>query len=656
MTRISLFTSCVMAATVAFTVSCSNDEDTATNAPALVDGDSFTASTEVEGDNTTAAAKSGGKWFESDCDNAYNGAGQSTRVAMSDNSKKKEWQLTGNDGATTTDVVKVFTADGTEASDFIVTAIDGTTKIATLTKQSGGTLPAVSGLTSTVLYSAYPNAGTITGTTVMLNYDNSATGINSNKGGDASDITAVGTADMQLPMVGTKASGETTIYYKNAYNVFYFRCADMTATTTLYSDHKLNGEIAVDFTTGIAVGTGTGTVNTTEAAYNITLAKKVTLSDGNTYFRAIVPAYADKMLFRLENGALATPNATQTIAATDAANCYPVKSAENKITEVTFPASTMGTSGKAYDGTPSAAKVVWMDSQGLITEAPTYAGGNITVKIGANMSGNAVVAVTDASNKILWSWHVWVRKTSDEAYNATGVNKFMKMNIGDVPASTCLPKQYSFSLNANVRNKIFTPATRYKTVHFQWGRKDPFPASSKIVSSINTEPTLYLVDGSTTSVTKTAGPKTIAEATANPLIFYTARTIPYDWFNGSTQADRDKRWNDATELTYYSPCPKGYTLPTCDGTNFGGYPVGTSTWTTVNGIIGKQFDNYGFVPAAGMRNFDDGALERAVDSGFYWSSSVDSEYGRRLFFISVYAGTENHNCRAFGFSVRSVEK
>ncbi|WP_147625832.1 hypothetical protein [Alistipes provencensis] len=70
------------------------------------------------------------------------------------------------------------------------------------------------------------------------------------------------------------------------------------------------------------------------------------------------------------------------------------------------------------------------------------------------MSGNAVVAATDAAGKILWSWHLWVTTYSPDTNQG-----WMDRHLGAM-ANSKEAGSAAFGLL------------------YQWGRKDPFPSTS----------------------------------------------------------------------------------------------------------------------------------------------------------------------------------
>lgn len=61
--------------------------------------------------------------------------------------------------------------------------------------------------------------------------------------------------------------------------------------------------------------------------------------------------------------------------------------------------------------TPSGAELIWQDQPNLVSNVALSSDGHyLTFKVNAETItlGNAIVAVTDASNKVMWSWHIWV--------------------------------------------------------------------------------------------------------------------------------------------------------------------------------------------------------------------------------------------------------
>ena len=84
----------------------------------------------------------------------------------------------------------------------------------------------------------------------------------------------------------------------------------------------------------------------------------------------------------------------------------------------------------------------------------------------------------------------------------------------------------------------------------------------------------------------------------------------------------------------------------------------TCTWTTQNGVNGRLFTasngNSLFLPAAGY--CDDSSHNGAGSYGYYWSSSLDTDYPDDAWYFYFYSGNYDVNSsnRYYGLSVRAV--
>jgi len=114
-----------------------------------------------------------------------------------------------------------------------------------------------------------------------------------------------------------------------------------------------------------------------------------------------------------------------------------------------------------------------------------------------------------------------------------------------------------------------------------------------------------------------------------------------DW----RSSQNDNLWQGVDGVN--NPCPVGFRVPT------------EAEWQ-------EEIDNGGLtnsagafssplkLPVAGSRYFVDGSLRSVGSLGFYWSSSVDGTFARRLGFLSSSAFMVS-NFRAFGYSVRCLK-
>ncbi len=174
------------------------------------------------------------------------------------------------------------------------------------------------------------------------------------------------------------------------------------------------------------------------------------------------------------------------------------------------------------DGTPTKAQVVWQDAQNLISQVKYVPNvypwvddldGNRPYTIGAIKfyvdpatikQGNAVVALKNEADSVMWSWHLWVTTMFNYANDDLPMNvdlltskgsnvKMMPVNLGWVSYD---PVEVYQMRKCTVRFKTTTTAKvprhydiaivqrrlrKYWYGHspfYQWGRKDPFQGGS----------------------------------------------------------------------------------------------------------------------------------------------------------------------------------
>lgn len=216
---------------------------------------------------------------------------------------------------------------------------------------------------------------------------------------------------------------------------------------------------------------------------------------------------------------------------------------------------------------------------------------------GTFREGNAVIAVKDASDNILWSWHIWMTDYPVEQVYYNGAGTMMDRNLG---ATSATPGDVG-ALG----------------LLYQWGRKDPFLGSSSISEAVVAASTITWPS----PVASDASTGTIEYAAANPTTFIAGDSgWPHDW-----QYEKDNtRWQ--SEKTIYDPCPVGWVVP--DGGDDGVWAQAlcfpesyiTTTFDVINqginltGIFGDS--DVVWYPAAGCLTFT-GSLNAVKNSGGY---------------------------------------
>lgn len=215
----------------------------------------------------------------------------------------------------------------------------------------------------------------------------------------------------------------------------------------------------------------------------------------------------------------------------------------------------------------------------------TYRNGWVHFKTADQMlNGNIVICVTDASDNILWSWHIWAVKDYDADQTAQNVTAkdinsvMMDRNLG----ATCNP--------AALASPTYEDYSHARGLYYQWGRKDPFvhmrnvngfnpyiswsDADGTITSSI-----CFYTGAFNTSFVKANNAIGVANkdywgavnyVTANPMVFV-ANGSSYTWIgpgelDPGTTAVWGKLWGnqsaeDGGVKTMYDPCPVGWRVP-----------------------------------------------------------------------------------------------
>jgi hypothetical protein len=195
-------------------------------------------------------------------------------------------------------------------------------------------------------------------------------------------------------------------------------------------------------------------------------------------------------------------------------------------------------------------------------EAEGYVRFRVGTNLGKYTKGNVVLALKDASNEIVWTWHIWITdQPKDVEYDKSGgdppIIKFLDRNIGALSVDTFL-----------------SPAVDTYGFVYQWGRKDPFIGGNGVI--LDEGMNFLSVAGEHTKLNPTntwkAGVKgwdranmltvgTIEEAVKYPMRFIyngasSSEDDPADWLSVSLPG----LWSDERK-TNYDPCPYGYKVP-----------------------------------------------------------------------------------------------
>lgn len=312
---------------------------------------------------------------------------------------------------------------------------------------------------------------------------------------------------------------------------------------------------------------------------------------------------------------------------------------------------------------------------------------------GVKNGNNAVIALRATEDgeifkngDILWSWHIWltdykpaingivengeVHKYEGISFTSGNYRGIMDRNLGAV---------YSGKITGQLQTT--EEAVKLYGLQYQWGRKDPFPASG---DGTNTMLTVYDANNETYSfpspVANDNFENKLKDAVMNPTTFY-FKNGGGDW----TKQD-DNLWT-GSDLDVFTPTPASWSLP---GT-VSGYGALTNAWAgfsdgnfaaansvssydpdiapfdwqvAVSGQVGTAGRLYlaedgvvkAWYPAAGHHYSGSGLLQSTGSYGFYWAGATSGANGSSLYFYNSNVGPSNNSPRAYGFSVRCVHK
>lgn len=343
--------------------------------------------------------------------------------------------------------------------------------------------------------------------------------------------------------------------------------------------------------------------------------------------------------------------------------------------------------------TPAKAELVWQDVMDLVTDIKYNAGsngGNISFKVDrfSIQQGNAVIAIKDASNNVLWSWHIWV--TDENIDNVIEVTNYqnVKYNIMPVNLGWCDDDVTTYaersckvrftagdaSKEVTIRQVSASITIRGNHPYYQWGRKDPLRPSNGLA---NTNKTWYDKNGTSSQSNPatenfSAGVICIMNYILKPDVMQNQVSGDNAYANLWSVDNTVYTANDNPVVkTVYDPSPVGFKLP--PGNVFTGFTTtggSTSTSSEINGTWSssslKGWNFYTdssksktiFFPASGYRYRSNGMVSNVSSDGFYWSAVPSSPTkGHYLYFSSLQViPLSTSNYRAVGFGVRSCQE
>lgn len=279
--------------------------------------------------------------------------------------------------------------------------------------------------------------------------------------------------------------------------------------------------------------------------------------------------------------------------------------------------------------TVGSADLLWQDAQDLISNISLSGDKHyIQFKITKEniQQGNAVIAVKDGSDNIMWSWHIWVTNKNVYETYTYGDYKFMPIALGEretAQGTTC--------------------------TFYQWGRKDPFPGAT--------------ADGKTTDhiPSQTSYNSSITNP-GNFIVGTSDSQYLYDWISNNYK----DLWNvgntstssliATSQKTIYDPSPVGFKVPP-PAAFYDGMFVASGFSNGYKGTVDGDFWR-----AFGYLGWDTGSSAYVGAGGYYWSCGPDENgsyrlgWGLRLDSSGVNPQYDVGYVRSYGFTVRPVSE
>lgn len=339
---------------------------------------------------------------------------------------------------------------------------------------------------------------------------------------------------------------------------------------------------------------------------------------------------------------------------------------------------------------PGGAKLVWEGRLNMIHNLHLSADGRslvFEIPRAYIRQGNAVVAVTDASGNILWSWQLWItdyklgNDLSTLTYNGKNF-EMMPYNLGNVEggdiadfASSSVLLRFTQKPVDGSEGKSVTIEVKQTGKHiitpdcysfYQWGRKDPMISGIKEwyyddhteITQIDTRPVPATSDKVDTDFD--------AQCVKYPQVFWVAST-------GQT-FHYTNNWNVGTSTTpvktVYDPSPVGFMVPGNEIMALRDLPTSKFGYITSSGIskpagfsvVPTAGPNL-FFPALGYRSGSSGAETVTDASGgelaAVWASHANTHEGSALILTNS-TGSISHllrtDPRLEAFAVRSIRE
>ncbi len=291
---------------------------------------------------------------------------------------------------------------------------------------------------------------------------------------------------------------------------------------------------------------------------------------------------------------------------------------------------------------PMSARLLWESELGLVDHVELLYGYVRFRTPHPDREGNAVIAVYDKQDNLLWSWHIWITDPPQDQTYENGAKDIVMLdrNLGATASEW---------INGTGEAAEEAALATYG-LYYQWGRKDPSmgpPEAKYLPINLVTSPYYDYSSRERTAaeVVQFAHP-TMEDAVSNPmfLILPTAQSASqyyYNWLD--SRIDFLWGYDPQTGLmakSIYDPCPFGYRVPLGEMTTIFTNAETSQDFTIPNNGYGLTIERNGetfWFPFAGFKGADKGLTSLVLgwkyvgEKGDYMSSSVNMSPGKDIY-------------------------
>lgn len=364
---------------------------------------------------------------------------------------------------------------------------------------------------------------------------------------------------------------------------------------------------------------------------------------------------------------------------------------------------------------PKDAVLLWQDAKELVSDVKLEQNSPDVLSFRVSRKnikqGNAVLALRDVNDKIMWSWHIWVTPYANnlEADNfdlirdkvVTNHNNqkytVMPLNLGWCCVGSLYPQRkvhvritQSGTKNAKTETAIYTQTAGVDMdannllregsgTFYQWGRKDPLvPANPPNGNKTWYDANGTLHDKAEIDTWNSDGIDAITSGILNPNK-QNSVSAENGWYYNMWSVNNSGSDAEETKVTktIYDPSPVGYCVPppaAFTGFTYSGNAANTFTEMNIVADFFKGFNVYcnkmkddktkdasgGLIsiPAQGYRSFDSDHVTAVEGAGMYWTAIPNSDTKMSTCMVVIVGGIipKYQYNRNWGFAIRPVKE